>query len=233
MSTSTSGTGEHTEPAATPSPDDAASRAPAADLVGLLALGGLARFTRLADDAARTPDVPWRLRLSRMAAAELTHIDVLAGQAAELGGDLEAAMASFVDPLREFDARTAPSDRWEGLMTTYIGHGVLADLERELVGGLDSRPGIADVLGDTGAGDLVVEVLEPVLADDSVLSSRMALWGRIVVGEALGFAQAVLASHPSLATLLGAADEEGAVTRLLSRLAGGHARRMDRLGLTA
>ena len=168
-----------------------------------------------------------------MAAAELTHIDVLAGQAAELGGDLEAAMASFVDPLREFDARTAPSDRWEGLMTTYIGHGVLADLERELVGGLDSRPGIADVLGDTGAGDLVVEVLEPVLADDSVLSSRMALWGRIVVGEALGFAQAVLASHPSLATLLEAADDEAAVTRLLSRLAGGHARRMDRLGLTA
>ena len=170
-----------------------------------------------------------------MAAAELAHIDALAAHAAELGGDLEAAMASFVDALREFDARTGPSDRWEGLMTTYIGHGVLADLERELAGGLDPRTSarIADVVGDTGVSDLVVEVLEPVLADDSELSSRLALWGRIVVGEALGFAHAVLVSRPSLATLVGAADEEGAVARLLSRLAGGHARRMDRLGLTA
>ncbi len=204
---------------------------PVVDLLGLLALGGLARFARVADDAARAADVPSRLRFSRIAAAELQHVDALAEYASELGGDLDAAMAAHTEALADLDARTVPSDRWEGLITTYIAYGVVADLERELASALGER--VAHLVADTGITDQVVAELEPVLAQDSQLGSRLALWGRVVVGEALTFAQAVLVGHPGLLALIGGEQEPAAVTRLLSRLAGGHARRMDRLGLTA
>ena len=201
------------------------------DLLGLLALGGLARFARIADDAARAAGVPGRLRLSRIAAAELQHVDAIAAYASELGGDLDAAMAAHTEALAELDARTVPSDRWEGLITTYIAYGVVADLERELASPLGER--VQHLVADTGITEEVVGELEPVLAQDSQLSSRLALWGRVVVGEALTFAQAVLAGHPGLLALIDGAQDQAAVTRLIGRLAGGHARRMDRLGLTA
>jgi hypothetical protein len=55
-----------------------------------------------------------------------------------------------------------------------------------------------------------------------------------VVGEALGLAQNALRRHPSLVVLLtGGPGGEAEANRVLNRLSGGHARRMDRLGLTA
>jgi hypothetical protein len=216
--------------------DDPAYRAAVLDLLGLLAHGELASFARLADDAAHAPDINGRLMLSRMAAGELSHIDVLAQHVARLGGELEAEMLSYADVLGDFDARTMPRDWWERLMKTYVGYGLVLDFQRELGGRLDeqTRALVEDVLADNGYADYVVSVLAPILAAEPQLGARLALWGRRVVGEALGIAQNALVRHPSLVTLLsGGADDEAEATRVLNRLAGGHARRMDRLGLTA
>lgn len=216
--------------------DDPGFRTAVLDLLGLLAHGELASFARLADDAAHAPDINGRLMLSRMAAGELSHIDVLAQHVARLGGELEAEMLSYADVLGDFDARTMPRDWWERLMKTYVGYGLVLDFQRELGGQLDpqTRALVEDVLADNGYADYVVSVLAPVLAAEPQLGARLALWGRRVVGEALGIAQNALVKHPSLVDLLsGGADDEAEATRVLNRLAGGHARRMDRLGLTA
>jgi hypothetical protein len=226
------------EPTATPphSLDDPAYRAAVLDLLGLLAHGELASFARLADDAAHAPDLMGRLVLSRMAAGELTHIDVLEQHVARLGGELEAEMLAYADVLGDFDARTVPRDWWERLMKTYVGYGLVLDFQRELGGRLDpvTRELVAEVLADNGYADYVVSVFAPVLAAEPQLGARLALWGRRVVGEALGIAQNALVKHPSLVQLLASGvDDEAEATRVLNRLAGGHARRMDRLGLTA
>jgi hypothetical protein len=216
--------------------DDPGYRAAVLDLLGLLAHGELASFARLADDAAHAPDIGGRLMLSRMAAGELSHIDVLAQHVARLGGELEAEMLSYADVLGDFDARTVPRDWWERLMKTYVGYGLVLDFQRELGGRLDpeTRALVGDVLADNGYADYVVSVLAPVLAAEPQLGSRLALWGRRVVGEALGIAQNALVKHPSLGALLsGGPDDAAEATKVLNRLAGGHARRMDRLGLTA
>lgn len=216
--------------------DDPAYRAAVLDLLGLLAHGELASFARLADDAAHAPDLTGRLVLSRMAAGELSHIDVLAQHVARLGGELEAEMLSYADVLGDFDARTVPRDWWERLMKTYVGYGLVLDFQRELGGRLDpvTRALVEEVLADNGYADYVVSVFGPVLAAEPQLGARLALWGRRIVGEALGIAQNALTKHPSLAQLLASgADDEAEATRVLNRLAGGHARRMDRLGLTA
>lgn len=216
--------------------DDPAYREAVLDLLGLLAYGELTSFARLADDAAHAPDLVGRLTISRMASGELSHLDVLEQYHSRLGGDLDVAMLTYTDVLGDFDARTVPRDWWERLMKTYVGYGLVTDFQREVSGRLDpdTRSVVDEVLADNGYADFVVSVLAPVLAAEPQLGARLALWGRRVVGEALSLAQNALIRHPSLVLLLtGGGDDEAEATRVLNRLAGGHARRMDRLGLTA
>ena len=73
---------------------------------------------------------------------------------------------------------------------------------------------------------------------DDVLASRLALWGRRLVGEALGVVQTVLAAHPELLRLatVDPADADAGADRspkLFGQLTAEHTRRMARLGLTA
>jgi hypothetical protein len=79
---------------------------------------------------------------------------------------------------------------------------------------------------------------------DGVLSARLALWGRRLVGEALGVVQRLLVQRPALVRLValgaakapaeGAASETpGTPTKLFGELTAQHTRRMARLGLTA
>jgi hypothetical protein len=211
-------------------------RAAVLDLMGLLAQGELTTFARLAEDAAHAPDLAGQLTLSRMASGELAHLDVLEQHVARLGGDLETVMLSYADVLGDFESRTVPRDWWERLMKTYVGYGLVLDLQRAVSAHLDAetRDVVDDVLADNGYSDYVVSVLSPVLAAEPQLGARLALWGRRVVGEALGLAQNALRRHPTLGMLLaGGPGGDAEATRVLNRLSGGHARRMDRLGLTA
>lgn len=217
--------------------DDPAYRSAVLDLLGLLGHGELTTFARLAADAAHAPDLAGRITLSRMAAGELSHLDVLEQYVARLGGELEAVMLSYADILGDFEARTVPRDWWERLMKTYVGYGLVTDFQREVSRRLDARTlaVVDEALADNGHADYVVSVLAPVIEAEPQLGSRLALWGRRVVGEALNFAQNALNRHPSLGILLagGTTDDAGEAARVLNRLAGGHARRMGRLGLTA
>ena len=81
------------------------------------------------------------------------------------------------------------------------------------------------------------ERLKSALADDPRLASRLALWGRRLLGEALTQAQRVSYEHAFLASLIRAGGEDNAaakelVSGLISGLARNHSRRMTQLGLT-
>ena len=76
------------------------------------------------------------------------------------------------------------------------------------------------------------------MGQDATLGSRLALWGRRLVGEALGVVQRVVTEHGELRALLEEAlpraDGAGVLQqRLFAVLTGEHTRRMERLGLTA
>lgn len=73
-------------------------------------------------------------------------------------------------------------------------------------------------------------------------SSRLALWGRRLGGEALGVVQGLLASRPTLLQLVPEAPDAPDKTagqpstasgKLFNELTAQHTRRMTRLGLTA
>ncbi|TRW44319.1 ferritin-like fold-containing protein [Georgenia yuyongxinii] len=206
-----------------------------ADLLGLYSSIQLAAFTRLAKDAQHAPDLPGQVTISRMAAGELAHLDELERLARELGADFYDTTARFADLLGDLDRRTAPGDWWERLMKTYVAYGMLADLQRALSADLDKtlRAVVEEILADNGYADYVVATVGPVAAGDPQLKARLALWGRRVVGEALGIVQRALDEHPGLLGALPEGGEADAAGRVRNQLTSGHARRMDRLGLTA
>lgn len=229
------------------------AQADVVELLGLVAQLEQVAFARLAADAAVAPSADQRLQLTRFAAAAVARRDTVLARITELGADPVAAIAQFDHVLDDFDARTQPSTWWERLLKAYVGYGVADDFCRVAAEGLDeeSRRVVLAVLDDAAHAELAVAELDAAGADDGVLSSRLALWGRRLVGEALGVVQRLLVQRPGLVRLVaqGTGAEAGAAagdqqadgrgapanppTKLFGELTAQHTRRMSRLGLTA
>ena len=139
----------------------------------------------------------------------------------------------------DFDERTRAGTWAERLLKAHVGYGVEEDLVRLLAHPVDSgtRELIIALLDDDRHATLVVNRLTAAMRADPVLASRLALWGRRLVGESLGVVQRVLVAHPQLRALLEPAlpdvSEADLQQRLFAVLTAAHTRRMARLGLTA
>ncbi len=205
-------------------------------LLGMVAYGELAAFTRLAADSAIAPTLTDRLALADFAGHSLDHVRRLGARITDLGAEVEPTMDPFAGVLVEFDERTAPSTWAERLLKAYVGYGVSDDFARILSEGVEPtcRALVADVLADHGHTDYVLQSLAEATRDEPTLAPRLALWGRRLVGESLGAVQRVLGSHPEIGRLLAEVlpgDEPQ--QRMFARLTAEHTRRMDGLGLAA
>jgi tRNA-(MS[2]IO[6]A)-hydroxylase (MiaE)-like len=229
--------------AATTTSPARADRTDVLTLLGLVAHLELAAFTRLAADSAVAPTLDQRLRLMRFSAGAVDRLERIFAHIEDLGGSPELELSRFTHALDDFEARTTPSSWWERMLTAYVGYGVADDFCKAAAAGLDeqTRDLVMEVLDGASHAELTVATLAEAAHGDAVLTSRLALWGRRLVGEALGVVQTLLTSQPSLARLAFDAEECGrggpadpeAMTRLFGRLTAEHTRRMGRLGLTA
>ncbi|BDZ41030.1 hypothetical protein GCM10025865_03290 [Paraoerskovia sediminicola] len=216
-------------------------------LLGLLAYTELTAFTRLAESSSQAPGLHERLRLARRASNAVERQEWVLARIEELGGDPEAEVAAFDRTYADYNDRTTPGSWWERLLKGYVGHGVADDFCRLAVDGLDdrSREVVLEVIRGGESDERSVAVLSAAAEADEVLASRLALWGRRLVGEALGVAQTLMTSRPALARLVadgaarrgvGGVDPSSPaehVPWVLGQLTAEHTRRMGRLGLTA
>lgn len=209
-------------------------------VLGLVASLELATFERLAADAAVAPTLQDKVQLAQASAAAIARHGRLVARLTALGADPLVAMEPFAHVLDDFDARTSPSTWWERLLKAVVGYGVADDFCRHLAGGLDeqTRAVVLSVLDDVAYADIAASELLAAGSADDVLVSRLALWGRRLVGEALGVVQTILAAHPELLRLAtidlaGAAGDRDHSPKLFGQLTAEHTRRMARLGLTA
>jgi hypothetical protein len=202
----------------------------AIEFLGLAAQVEHTQFTRLAAYSRVAPGISQRLELARCAAQRVEACDQLLERIGELGGDAPGAMGPWAHVFDGFDARTASTSWAERLLVPYLGYGVTDDFCRFAADGLDdgSRTLVLGLLGEEQTADLAVRELDEVTARDGVLTARLALWGRRLVGEALTVVQSVLEQKPGMERLLGVG--RGA---LFGRLTAEHTRRMGRLRLTA
>lgn len=242
--------------------------APAAaevDLLGALAYGELSSFLRLSAEAAGAPSLREIEGLARLGVEHFSRYRLLSARLREVGVAPESAMGPFRVALDAFHARTTPRDWTESLIKAYVGDGIATDfylevsahvgettqrLVREVLGAAVTGGGAgAPQTAQSDVGDYVVAAVARASAEDPQLSSRLALWGRRLVGEALSQAQGIVTDHPALASLLtggaGGGDGDGAASRnahgadlvevgaMFMRITQAHVRRMGRLGLTA
>ncbi|WP_341393494.1 ferritin-like fold-containing protein [Arthrobacter sp. G119Y2] len=209
-----------------------------ADLFGVMAYGELSAFERMSSDARFSPTLHDRTVLGRLAVREYEHFERVSGHLRSLGLDPETAMQPFQPSVDAFHDRTRPADWFESLMKFYVTDGISDDFYQAVASRLD--PVTAElVLGlqeTEPSGAVLEERLRQALSDDPRLSSRLALWGRRLVGEALTQAQRVVLERAVLGGLLQDTEQgiyEDEVKTLFASLTRNHSRRMSRLGLTA
>lgn len=205
------------------------------ELLGVMAYGELSAFERLSSDARYSPTLRDRAMLGSLAVTEFQHYELVCAKLAELGVDAEEAMLPFQPSVDHFHERTRPSDWYESLMKAYVIDTVSADFYRLISGYVDAGTAalIEQVQSAEGATAVLGERLKAALEDDPRLASRLALWARRLLGEALTQAQRVSADHTLLGGLAGV-DEARAgdlVRALTAELAAAHSRRMSQLGL--
>lgn len=205
------------------------------DLLGVMAYGELSAFERLSSDARYSPTLRDRAVLGGLAVSEFQHFELVCAKLAELGIDAEEAMLPFQPSVDHFHERTRPSDWYESLMKAYVIDTVSADFYRSISGYVDADTAslIRTIQSSEGATAVLGERLKAALADDPRLASRLALWARRLLGEALTQAQRVSVDHALLGGLAGV-DEARAgelVRGLTAELAAAHSRRMSQLGL--
>jgi hypothetical protein len=230
-SSGSSGTGQATDSARPPLTADHPG---VNELFAVLAYGEVAAFYRLTDEARMAPDLRGRISMASMAAAEMGHYELLRDALERRGVDVVPAMSKYVSALENYHRLTMPSTWLEALVKTYVGDALAADLYLEIAGGLPDE--VADVvraaLSETGHSQFVVAEVRAAVNASGKQRSRLALWSRRLLGEAITQAQFLLADHDELVDLVVAGT--GGLTQLgafFDRLQRTHDQRMRELGL--
>ncbi len=204
------------------------------ELFAVLAYGEIAAFYRLTDEARMAPNLRGRISMASMAAAEMGHYELLRDALERRGVDVVEAMSKYVSALENYHRLTMPSTWLEALVKTYVADALAADLYLEIAGGLPEE--VADVvraaLSETGHSQFVVAEVRAAVTSSGKQRSRLALWSRRLLGEAITQAQYVLADHDELVDLvLSGAGGLGQLNVFFDRVQQTHDRRMHELGL--
>ena len=204
------------------------------ELFAVLAYGEIAAFYRLTDEARMAPDLRGRISMASMAAAEMQHYEQLRDALESRGVDVVSAMSKYVSALENYHRLTTPSTWLEALVKTYVGDALAADLYLEIADGLPDE--VVDVvraaLSETGHSQFVVAEVRAAVTSSGKQRSRLALWSRRLLGEAITQAQFLLADHDELVDLVvSGAGGLGQLGAFFERLQHTHDSRMRELGL--
>ncbi|MCV7197571.1 ferritin-like fold-containing protein [Mycobacterium angelicum] len=217
-----------------PRPRLAADHPGVNELFALLAYGEVAAFYRLTDEARMAPNLQGRISMASIAAAEMGHYELLRDALVTRGVDVVPAMAKYASALENYHRLTMPSTWLEALVKTYVGDALAADLYLEIADGLPDE--VADVvratLSETGHSQFVVAEVRAAVTSSGKQRSRLALWSRRLLGEAITQAQFLLADHDELVDLV--VSGTGGLSQLsafFDRLQNTHDKRMRELGL--
>jgi len=204
------------------------------ELFALLAYGEVAAFYRLTEEARMAPDLRGRINMASMAAAEMGHYELLRDALEVRGVDVVPAMTRHASALENYHRLTTPSTWLEALVKTYVGDALAADFYLEIADVLPDEVAavVRGVLSETGHSQFVVAEVRDAVTSSGRQRSRLALWSRRLLGEAITQAQYVLAEHDELVDLvLSGTGGLGKVTDFFGRLQRTHDDRMHQLGL--
>lgn len=219
-----------------PNPDQVVNRVGLSELtpdlgafLGQVAYLQLSFFEELSRAIMEAPSTSSKLAVSRVASIVLERHHALVAEIERIGSLPSEAMEPFVGPIDDFQARIRGGDWCEAILAYHVASGLLDDAFSAIAQGFDDDVAtrIAELLSNDAAHDIVVAELRNGLDGNGRLDSRLALYGRRLVGDLLLLARSALKLPENTAP----DDErlEPVVTELIAE----HTRRMDDLGLTA
>ena len=189
----------------------------------------LLNFENLTGLIASAPTLENKAALARVASLSLEKYEGLVAEIEAAGGTAAGYLEPFAPRIESFQHATRGGDWYEGLVTSYVTAGILDDFFIALAEGLPDGPAtrIRTLLSGNEGSRIIVEQLSASTATNPRLASRLALWGRRLVGDTLLIARSALAvpqdQHP----------DEARLEPVFTELIAAHTRRMDDLGLTA
>jgi len=214
--------------------------------LGQLAYLQLSNFEILTAALKYSPNTQYKAELSEAAARSFDKYRQLSKKLVELGADPAEQMNPFKERIAMFHSNTSGLDWYEVVIKVYLTSGLLDDFYARLASGLSDelQSEVQRALRDTAFDKFAKRVLSEAVQSDPVLGSRLALWGRRLMGDVLlelraAFDNRKLAHIPKSKVL--SVEEENKVNLeaysklepLISELTGAHSLRMEELGLAA
>jgi len=186
----------------------------------------LSLYETMGRAGAGAPTLSGRLVTGVLATTALERHRAIVAEIERGGKEPADLMAPHRDAIDRFLERTSGADWYESMLTGYVTAGILNDLFANLLRSLpiDVRQRLRTVF-DTREEPAVVEELTARIDEDPVVASRLAMWGRRLVGDTLLVARSALASH--------AREDQERLEPVWTELIAAHTRLMDALGLTA
>lgn len=197
--------------------------------LGRAACVQLSIFETTAHALATAPSLHGKNAVSRVATSSLRKYDGLVLELIRIGHDPTEAMERFASGIDRFQHEVTGGDWYETLVTCYVTAGLLDDFFVRLADGLgdEQRRRIVALLGQDASANHIVEVLRTAIGENPRLASRLAMWGRRLVGDTL------LVARSSLAVPSPLRSDDARLEPVLTEIIASHTRRMDALGLTA
>lgn len=197
--------------------------------LGQVAYLQLQAFETLSLVVQQSPSLASKESIAEAAGAALgKHQSVLA-EIRRHDADPSEVMAPFARAIDGFQLVTLGRDWQETLLAVYVTDGLLSDFFMRLAQGLprDVAPRAASLLGAQGSSERIAGILSLEIQADATLGSRLAMWGRRLVGDTLLVARSALKLSGNQRS-----DDER-IDPVFTEIIGAHTRRMDALGLTA
>lgn len=214
--------------------------------LGQLAYLKLTQFEILTNELKFSPNTQYKAELGEAAAKSFEKYRAIASILASQGVDATDAMEPFTERIGNFHSRTTGIDWFESVIKVYLVYGLLDDFYRRLAIGLTPtlRKQVEEALADDTFEQFAKRVLIESMADSEQLKSRLALWGRRLMGDVLLELRAAFDNRKLAGVAKGAKlsiDQEREVNLaaysklepLVSEMIAVHTLRMDALGLSA
>lgn len=202
---------------------------PVEEFLGRAAYVQLMLFENLSRAVSTAPTTAAKAAIGRAAELSIAKHRALADEIARTGGTVADAMEPYTASVDEFERTTRGADWYETLLACYLTAGFLDDFFARLAVGLpaDERARVEAVYANGDEEPLLVEQLSLAISENARLASRLAMWGRRLVGDTMLVARAALRLTDNQKS------DEARVEPVFTELIAAHTRRMDALGLTA
>lgn len=198
------------------------------EYLGQAAYVQLSLFETLSEAVLGAPSTADKESVGQVAALAMAKHHGLVEEIRRRGDDPAAVMEPHARRLDAYRRITAGADWHETVLTAYLTAGLLDDFFRRLSAGLpgDYAARVRAVLSTPDGHELLVAELREAVDSDPRLASRLAMWGRRLVGDTLLVARGALVFERG-------PQGEQRIEPVFSELIAAHTRRMDGLGLTA